>query len=225
MQPQSKHDEHILVVKRADIIQEPWHGLKQESLEMYVAAVRAKGEFLPRSEMEINTAYKQIIPYLIFTYNNTYFLMQRKSNASETRLQNKFSLGIGGHIRQDDVQGTDIFAWAQREFHEEVHCTGSLIIEPLGIIILEQPIVKRQLAVDIRHRAVRVVSIELRSGSRLDLVINIVVPFFNRAFERRENLHQVLRQSGVSIRQGDQRQDVLGDLFPVRFPLRIRWRP
>ena len=85
--------------------------------------------------MEVDPAYKQIIPYLVFEHNNNYFLMQRRSTASETRLRNKLTLGIGGHIRQEDMeQENSLFAWATREFHEEVDYAGKLTVTPLGIL-------------------------------------------------------------------------------------------
>ena len=61
--------------------------------------------------------------------------MQRQSSASEQRLRNKYSLGIGGHIRQEDMRNSaTLFEWAQREFHEEVSYDGDLAIQPLGIL-------------------------------------------------------------------------------------------
>ena len=60
--------------------------------------------------------YKQIIPYMIFEYADNYFLMERKSTASEQRLKSKLSLGIGGHIRQEDLDGGTIFDWASENF-------------------------------------------------------------------------------------------------------------
>jgi len=60
--------------------------------------------------------------------------MQRKATSSEKRLGNKFSLGIGGHIRQEDIKGKTIFDWADREFHEEIEYRGNFIIKPLGLL-------------------------------------------------------------------------------------------
>lgn len=91
-------------------------------------------EFYERSLMEENPSYKQIIPYLVFEHNNTYFLMQRRSTASEQRLKNKYSLGIGGHIRQEDLTSDTIIDWAQREFHEEVTYQGNITTTPVGLI-------------------------------------------------------------------------------------------
>ncbi len=128
-------DERIFVIKRAHIAHDGiWSGLRHDILDRYQAVVREKGEFQWRSAMETDSRYKQIIPYMIFTYNDAFFLMQRKSNATESRLQEKFSLGIGGHMREEDVAGTTIFEWAQREFLEEVTYDGSLTVEPLGVI-------------------------------------------------------------------------------------------
>lgn len=144
----AKHDELILVVPREQLFfnSEAWHGLKEVDFEQYLNIINDKKEFLPRSVMETDFGYKQIIPYLVYTYQGKYFLMQRKSDASEARLRNKLTLGIGGHIRQEDMEpyyaeaskglekGNSLFAWALREFHEEVEYAGNVSVKPLGIL-------------------------------------------------------------------------------------------
>ena len=132
----SLHDETILVVKRTALFhkESAWSGLKKVNFDKYLTLIQEKKEFMPRSIMETDPQYKQIIPYLVFSYNNTYFLMQRTAQASEKRLQNKFSLGIGGHIRKKDMKTDSLFDWARREFHEEVHYQGTFTIEPIGIL-------------------------------------------------------------------------------------------
>ena len=135
-QPMIKeHDEQILVVKRELLFAEGvWQGLQSEHVAQYQALVTKYGEFQWRSAMEQDPTYKQIIPYMIFESDDSYFLMERKSTASEQRLKSKLSLGIGGHIRQEDMAGGTIFDWANREFHEEVAYQGNLDIEPLGVL-------------------------------------------------------------------------------------------
>lgn len=130
------HDELILVVPREHIFAnvDAWHGLKEVDFDQYLQIINDKKEFLPRSIMETDPMYKQIIPYLVYTYEGKYFLMQRKSDASEARLRNKLTLGIGGHIRQEDMTDNSLFAWALREFHEEVHYAGDIAVKPLGIL-------------------------------------------------------------------------------------------
>ncbi len=130
------HDEQILVVKREKLFPDgDWQGLKIDNFAQCLAAIEQHAEFHPRSLMETDPTYKQIIPYLIFQHENKFFLMQRSSKASETRLQNKYTLGIGGHVRADDLQqGSTLFDWAQREFHEEVQYEGNLKIGTLGVL-------------------------------------------------------------------------------------------
>jgi predicted NUDIX family phosphoesterase len=127
-------DEQILVVKRSLLPALPYQGIQKSAVTACIAAIQEHKEFLPRALMETDPRYKQIIPYLIFTYENRYFLMQRQAKATEIRLQSKWSLGIGGHIRQEDIEGDDIVRWAQREFHEEVDYNGSLTVTPIGIL-------------------------------------------------------------------------------------------
>ncbi len=130
------NDESILVVKRNEFFknENAWQGIAKVDFDKYLQIIKNKKEFLPRSIMELDFSYKQIIPYLVFTFNNKLFLMQRRSQASETRLKNKFSLGIGGHIRQEDMTTDSIIDWAKREFHEEVNYKGDLKISSIGII-------------------------------------------------------------------------------------------
>ena len=131
----AKEVEQILVVRRDILLGDvSWQGIRSVNLDQYLEAIRKHGQYLPRDQMEIDPTYKQIIPYLIYEYQGGYFLMQRHAKASEKRLASKLSLGIGGHIRQEDVGSNDLFAWAQREFHEEVSYAGSLEIEALGVL-------------------------------------------------------------------------------------------
>lgn len=131
----TKPDEKILVLKRCTLFEShTWSGLQSEGMDFFQKMVTTEGQFEWRSTMEQDPTYKQVIPYLIFNYQNNFFIMQRRSNATEERLKNKFSLGIGGHVRETDMTGSTIFDWAAREFHEEVSYNGTLDIQPLGIL-------------------------------------------------------------------------------------------
>jgi predicted NUDIX family phosphoesterase len=129
-------EESILVVKRDYLIgeDEEWYGIRLENINRYLKIINTKKEFIVRSVAETDPRYKQIIPYLIFMHEERIFVMQRTAQASETRLQNKYTIGIGGHIRQEDMKCNDIFAWANREFHEEVAYNDTLTIETLGVL-------------------------------------------------------------------------------------------
>jgi predicted NUDIX family phosphoesterase len=127
--------ENILVVKRSILLNnQEFQGLNTD-VQSFITCINTHGKFLPRAAMEKDEHYKQIIPYLIFQHEDRYFMMQRKATSSEQRLKNKFSLGIGGHMRQEDMlNSATIFDWAKREFYEEVHYAGSLAITPLGVL-------------------------------------------------------------------------------------------
>lgn len=132
---QSSHDELILVVKQRYLFPDgSWNGLQAVDMQDYLHCIKMHQEFHPRSLMETDPTYKQIIPYLIFKHKDRYFLMERHAKASEQRLKSKLTLGVGGHIRKEDMTTNSLFDWARREFHEEVDYTGSFAIKPLGIL-------------------------------------------------------------------------------------------
>lgn len=169
------HDEQILVVPRNDLFKNiaAWSGLKEVNFDEYLSLIKEKKQFQPRSIMETDPTFKQIIPYLVYTHDNKYFLMQRTSQATEKRLQNKYSLGIGGHIRQEDMATDSLFDWATREFHEEVSYSGTLNIEPLGVLNDDSNAVGKVhvgfvFLLHGEHANISVKS-ELKSGKLLDL--------------------------------------------------------
>lgn len=132
---QSLTDEYILVVRRDDLFgNDAWQGLRTEGLDGYLKTIFTQQHFLPRSLMESDPTYKQVIPYVVFTFDGKYFLMQRAAKASETRLASKMSLGIGGHVRKEDIEGKDLLAWAEREFNEEVSYDGGLTLAFVGLL-------------------------------------------------------------------------------------------
>lgn len=132
--------EDILVVPRTVLAEHDLltQGFSQSETARNVTLIenliRTHGQFAPRDRMEIDEDYKQIIPYFIFAYDDKLFLMQRSGKANETRLASKYTLGIGGHVRQRDLQEGDIAQWGKREFAEEVYYDGNLSITPLGVL-------------------------------------------------------------------------------------------
>lgn len=127
----------VLVIKRAHLFPVVAHlGLEcSQSLLYYESLLKQHMEFIPRADAEIDETYKQIIPYLVFSYKTKIFIMQRKSTATEQRLAHKFSLGIGGHLHRSDIdRGDSLFLWAEREFHEEVLYPGAFSVQFLGVV-------------------------------------------------------------------------------------------
>jgi len=128
--------EQILVVKRDTMFknQEPWHGISIDHLNNTLSIIAEHQESMARNLAELDPSYKQIVSYMIFTFDSKIFVMQRKNQASEQKLANKLSIGIGGHMTQQDIQGETLFDWIHREFDEEVSYTGNLAMHTLGIL-------------------------------------------------------------------------------------------
>lgn len=128
--------ESILVVKQDTLFKEfpAWHGISLDALHPLLTAIVQHQESLPRHLAEKDASYKQIISYMIFTFDSKIFIMQRKNKLNEQNLANKLSVGIGGHMTQEDIQGETLFDWISREFEEEVSYEGNLAMHTLGFL-------------------------------------------------------------------------------------------
>jgi predicted NUDIX family phosphoesterase len=83
--------------------------------------------FRPRSEMETDPSFKQLIPYVLLEWTDGagdvhLFAYTRGGGSGESRLHAKRSVGIGGHIsREDAAGGSDPYSTGMhRELSEEV---------------------------------------------------------------------------------------------------------
>jgi predicted NUDIX family phosphoesterase len=86
----------------------------------------AHTSYRPRSAMETDPGFKQLIPYVIFRHRDAdgqtrLFQYTRGKGQGESRLHAKRSVGIGGHISADDsVQASAYEEGMRRELQEEV---------------------------------------------------------------------------------------------------------
>src|SRR3990167_2521932 len=130
-----KSFERVMVVKRDEIFADGiWRGIKTANLQKYLNIISTRHKFLPRSEVEENPHWQQIIPYLIFEKGDKIFLMRRKSDHTDKRLANMYSIGVGGHVNKKDMGSRNIMNWAKREFEEEISYEGHYKSEFLGLI-------------------------------------------------------------------------------------------
>lgn len=110
--------EQVLVVPRASLMRDPgWLGITTDGLATFEDLVSAHGEFRPRAEMELDRAWKQVIPYLVLRDGPRYFLMHRTRAGTDARLHDRWSIGVGGHLNPGDV---DLIGGLRREWREEV---------------------------------------------------------------------------------------------------------
>ncbi len=92
--------------------------------------------FLPRSDAEDDPSYKQLIPYCLFRCNEKILHYRRGSGIGEGRLLGKRSVGIGGHISEEDAGGSDhpYQIGMRREIAEEIDVTSEFRESILGLI-------------------------------------------------------------------------------------------
>lgn len=98
--------------------------------------------YRPRSEMEEDPSFKQLIPYCIFRHvdaQNRTWLFQycRGRGQGEGRLHSKRSIGVGGHISLDDHQvgsGSPYDEGMRRELLEEVDIRTGYTQRCVGLI-------------------------------------------------------------------------------------------
>src|SRR5690348_12022135 len=80
-----------------------FQGLSLE-VEKYLPIVTASKNLIyrNRSEAEQDKRYKQLIPYVLLISNGKILRYRRGRGGQETRLHGLYSVGIGGHISEED---------------------------------------------------------------------------------------------------------------------------
>ena len=95
--------------------------------------------FMPRAKAETDPQFKQVIPYVLITDGKSILHYVRGKKAGEQRLVAKGSVGIGGHINDEDhtlfAFGLQAFQDAvKREVCEELSIQGEFNARPVGLI-------------------------------------------------------------------------------------------
>ncbi len=95
-------------------------------------------DFRPRSEVEDDPSLKQIIPYVVFRAGDSVFCYTRGKSQGETRLHRLRSLGVGGHVAEEDAGSKatlEAYEMAlRRELDEEVAVNSDGVIRLVGLI-------------------------------------------------------------------------------------------
>src|SRR5437867_1913203 len=95
-------------------------------VEKYLPVVTSPSRlvYLNRSDAEHDKRYKQLIPYVLVICNGKILRYRRGRGGQETRLHGLYSIGIGGHISDEDhgLFSRDAGYWdgMRREIMEEV---------------------------------------------------------------------------------------------------------
>ncbi len=102
-----------------------FQGLSLE-VEKYLPVVSSSSRlvYLNRSDAEHDKRYKQLIPYVLLICDGRILRYRRGRGGQETRLHGLYSIGVGGHISEEDhglfSTGHGYHEGMRRELLEEV---------------------------------------------------------------------------------------------------------
>jgi len=132
---QEEIEQHLKQKRKASemVLCVPTHMInKYDDFEMLV---NYEGKFLIRGSsdgkfagVETDKRYKQVIPYFVFVNSDGKILTYKKNkSSSETRLHDMFSIGIGGHVNDNDGNGMSAVRQAAiRECQEEISVSPAI---------------------------------------------------------------------------------------------------
>jgi predicted NUDIX family phosphoesterase len=89
-----------------------------------VVTAQANVTYINRSEAEQDRRFKQLIPYALIVCGDKILRYRRGKGGQETRLHGLYSVGVGGHIAEEDTglftKGVGYHDAMRRELMEEV---------------------------------------------------------------------------------------------------------
>jgi len=141
--PNDPVEEQILVIPAAVIDRIGTINGFEANVDRFLKPILSSNElsFQPRSQMESDPSFKQLIPYVLLEWTNEegvthVFTYTRGGGGGEARLHAKRSVGIGGHISEEDAAGgSDPYRTGmQRELEEEVRLESSYQESREGLI-------------------------------------------------------------------------------------------
>lgn len=129
----NKDEEHVLVVPESVVSDIGYFEGFESNTGKYLDSILGSEElsFQPRGKMETDPSFKQLIPYVLLEWTDEkgmkkLFTYTRGGGGGEKRLHAKRSIGIGGHISQEDAEGGEsdhsgvYSVGMQRELDEEI---------------------------------------------------------------------------------------------------------
>ncbi len=118
-------DEMVLVIATKDIdeiVKET--GFVNVPIEEIKILTEKRGFFVKRERAESDESIRQLIPYVVMqNMDDLYLMVKRLSIQTEKRLHGMYSIGIGGHVNDQDEGDTPwmkFLSGMEREMNEEV---------------------------------------------------------------------------------------------------------
>lgn len=131
------NDEQVLVLPAERLHSLGFFTGLTTDIERYLPALLGPSHlsFRPRSEMETDPSWLQLIPYIVLEHEGRLFHYTRGKSGGEKRLHTLRSIGIGGHINPVDSNNHDLYsAGMMRELAEEVELRSSFTERILGLV-------------------------------------------------------------------------------------------
>lgn len=129
--------EKVLAVPRNLLFETgSFQGFSKENPEQIFSIFENQSHFIPREKAEESPEFKQIIPYLLVKHQEKIFTVTRLSAQGESRLHEKVSIGLGGHINPKDLNPKEK-PWEsalKREIEEEVLIQGDWKAKWIGFL-------------------------------------------------------------------------------------------
>ena len=133
-------NERVLVVPSSELDRLGRFQGFQADAERYLSALLTPElmAYRPRSEVEDDPSWKQIIPYVVLRAGGAVFCYTRGKSQGEARLHRLRSLGVGGHVDEADAEGRsgrEAYDTAmRRELAEEVDVRSRGVMTLAGLI-------------------------------------------------------------------------------------------
>ncbi|RJO61023.1 phosphoesterase [candidate division WS5 bacterium] len=193
-------DEYVLVFP-TDLIKTIgyFEGLSFEP-DKFVLAIEETASFRPRSAVEDDPLYKQLIPYVIITHGQSVLSYRRGTRSTETRLAGNRSIGIGGHVSATDpnlftpsyVEGMN------RELREEIEINTPYTIKLVALLNDDSNDVGK-----VHFGLVHIMALKERNISKKEQVISdlkfIPIEDLSRTIEEYENWSQLCIRNLVTL--------------------------
>jgi predicted NUDIX family phosphoesterase len=94
-------DVSILCIRRSDL--GDLGSVLHAGAQALLAILPGHGLFLPRSEVEHDPSYKQVVPYVVVRRGVEVLMYRRSPAGGEERLRQQWSIGVGGHVETQDI--------------------------------------------------------------------------------------------------------------------------
>lgn len=146
------HPELVLCFENDDVRRILPHDGFTAGVEASVALLGCRPWFIERDYAEDCAQFRQVIPYVVLTYDGSVAVYRRARLQGDERLQDQLSIGFGGHIEiidagigengELDVLST-LRSATRRELREELQMVRPSEVHRIGAIMTDREPVSR----------------------------------------------------------------------------------